>query len=109
MVKFGRKPKLTPGQIDHARKLIEAGESRQHVADLLSVGREGSGERACYKSDPQHPPALGLQDVAASVQRVVHALDELRDVHRALRVLERRAGARWLAAKCDSDPEPEKP
>jgi hypothetical protein len=26
-VKFGRKPKLTPQQIDHARKMIGAGES----------------------------------------------------------------------------------
>jgi DNA invertase Pin-like site-specific DNA recombinase len=33
-VKFGRKVKLTPDQIDHARKLIDKG-----VADLLNVGR----------------------------------------------------------------------
>jgi DNA invertase Pin-like site-specific DNA recombinase len=38
-VKFGRKPKLSVEQIAHARKLIDAGESRQYVADLLSVGR----------------------------------------------------------------------
>jgi DNA invertase Pin-like site-specific DNA recombinase len=38
-VKFGRKPNLTAAQIDHARKLIDEGESRQYVADLLSVGR----------------------------------------------------------------------
>jgi DNA invertase Pin-like site-specific DNA recombinase len=38
-VKFGRKPKLSADQIDHARKLIEDGESRQYVADLLNVGR----------------------------------------------------------------------
>src|SRR5487761_2498475 len=31
-VKFGRKPKLTPQQIDHARKLIDAGERREDVA-----------------------------------------------------------------------------
>src|SRR6202167_5156871 len=31
-VKFGRKPKLTRQQIDHARKLIEKGENRQEVA-----------------------------------------------------------------------------
>ncbi len=37
-VKFGRKPKLSADQIDHARKLIEDGESRQYVADLLNVG-----------------------------------------------------------------------
>ena len=38
-VKFGRKVKLTPEKIDHARKLIDKGEARQYVADLLSVGR----------------------------------------------------------------------
>ena len=38
-VKFGRKVKLTPERINHARKLIEKGEGRQYVADLLSVGR----------------------------------------------------------------------
>ena len=38
-VKFGRKVKLTPEEIDHARKLIDKGEARQYVADLLSVGR----------------------------------------------------------------------
>src|SRR5579871_1679376 len=34
-VKFGRKPKLTADQIEHARKLIDTGESRQYVAGLL--------------------------------------------------------------------------
>ena len=38
-VKFGRKRKLTAQQIDHARTLIEQGESRQYVAGLLNVGR----------------------------------------------------------------------
>jgi DNA invertase Pin-like site-specific DNA recombinase len=38
-VKFGRKRKLSAAQIEHARKLIGQGESRQYVADLLSVGR----------------------------------------------------------------------
>jgi len=38
-VKFGRKPKLTSDQIDHARKLIDKGEARQYVAGLLNVGR----------------------------------------------------------------------
>lgn len=38
-VKSGRKPKLTPDQIAHARKLIEGGEARRHVASLLSVDR----------------------------------------------------------------------
>lgn len=38
-VKSGRKPKLTPEQIAHGRKLIGKGEARQYVADLLNVGR----------------------------------------------------------------------
>jgi DNA invertase Pin-like site-specific DNA recombinase len=38
-VKFGRKPKLKPQQIAHARKLIDGGERRDDVAALLSVGR----------------------------------------------------------------------
>ncbi len=39
-VKFGRKPKLTPEQIDLARKLIERGEDRQKVAVSFKVGRK---------------------------------------------------------------------
>ena len=38
-VKFGRKPKLTRQQIDHARKLIEQGEAVGDVADTLNVSR----------------------------------------------------------------------
>jgi DNA invertase Pin-like site-specific DNA recombinase len=39
-VKFGRKRKLTPDQLDHARKLIDEGEhDRQGVADLFKVSR----------------------------------------------------------------------
>ena len=38
-VKFGRKAKLTPEQIDHARKLIEDGQRREDVAALLNVDR----------------------------------------------------------------------
>jgi DNA invertase Pin-like site-specific DNA recombinase len=38
-VRFGRKVKLTPEQIEHARKLIDRGEARQYVAEILSVGR----------------------------------------------------------------------
>jgi len=38
-VKFGRKVKLTPEQIDHARRLIDKREARQYVANLLNVGR----------------------------------------------------------------------
>jgi DNA invertase Pin-like site-specific DNA recombinase len=39
-VKFGRKPKLSPQQIKHARKLIDEGEDRQKVAALFKVGRK---------------------------------------------------------------------
>lgn len=39
-VKFGRKPKMTPQQVAHARKLIDQGEDRQKVADLFKVGRK---------------------------------------------------------------------
>ena len=35
--KVGRKPKLSPDQIEHARKLIEHGESPRHVAKSMSV------------------------------------------------------------------------
>src|ERR1039457_1110953 len=38
-VKFGRKRKLTPQQIDEARKLIDDGERREDVAGLLNVDR----------------------------------------------------------------------
>jgi DNA invertase Pin-like site-specific DNA recombinase len=38
-VKLGRKPKLTPPQIAHARKLIEDGDSPAHIAGLLGVAR----------------------------------------------------------------------
>lgn len=38
-VKFGRKPKLCPAQITHARAQIEQGARVQDVAKLLGVGR----------------------------------------------------------------------
>lgn len=38
-VKFGRKPKLSPAQIDHARQQIEHGRRVQDVAALLNVDR----------------------------------------------------------------------
>jgi DNA invertase Pin-like site-specific DNA recombinase len=38
-VKFGRKPKLSPSQIKHARQQIDKGERVQDVAALLNVGR----------------------------------------------------------------------
>ncbi len=38
-VKMGRKPKLTPQQVTHARKLIEQGEHHDTVAHSLKVSR----------------------------------------------------------------------
>jgi DNA invertase Pin-like site-specific DNA recombinase len=38
-VKLGRKPKLSPPQVQHARALIEKGDSPAHVARLLGVAR----------------------------------------------------------------------
>jgi DNA invertase Pin-like site-specific DNA recombinase len=38
-VKFGRKRKLKPHQIAHARKLIDGGQRREDVAALLNVDR----------------------------------------------------------------------
>ncbi len=37
-VKMGRKPKLSPQQIHHAKELIEQGKSAKEVAKLLGVG-----------------------------------------------------------------------
>lgn len=38
-VKFGRKPKLSPAQVNHARQQIEQGQGVQDVAALLNVDR----------------------------------------------------------------------
>jgi DNA invertase Pin-like site-specific DNA recombinase len=38
-VKFGRKPKLTPQQIKHARQLRDQGETAQAIAAVLNVHR----------------------------------------------------------------------
>jgi DNA invertase Pin-like site-specific DNA recombinase len=39
-MKLGRKRKLTPQQLDHARELIEKGEhDRRGIADLFKVSR----------------------------------------------------------------------
>jgi DNA invertase Pin-like site-specific DNA recombinase len=38
-VKFGRKPKLTPAQVQHAREQIEGGKPVRDVAALLGVDR----------------------------------------------------------------------
>ena len=38
-VKLGRKPKLAPPQIAHARKLIEGGDNPAHIAGLLGVAQ----------------------------------------------------------------------
>jgi Enterobacteriaceae phage serine recombinase len=49
-VKFGRKPKLTPQQINHARKLIEDGQRREDVAALLNVDRPPSTGRLQHRA-----------------------------------------------------------
>jgi DNA invertase Pin-like site-specific DNA recombinase len=38
-IRAGRKPKLTRQQVEHARRLIDEGQYRWQVADLLSVSR----------------------------------------------------------------------
>ena len=38
-VRVGRPPALTPAQVKHARKLIEAGERPSAVADSLGIKR----------------------------------------------------------------------
>jgi hypothetical protein len=38
-MKFGRKPKLTRQQIDHAWKLIDEGQRREEVASLPNVNQ----------------------------------------------------------------------
>src|SRR5713101_3032890 len=38
-VKMGRKPKLSPQQVAHARKLLDQGERPAHVAQLLKVSQ----------------------------------------------------------------------
>ena len=38
-VKFGRKVKLTPGRLAHARKLIEQGRTPTEAAKIMGVGR----------------------------------------------------------------------
>ena len=38
-VKFGRKPKLTPDRLTHARKLIEQGKTPTQAAKLMGVSR----------------------------------------------------------------------
>lgn len=38
-MKFGRKSKLTPAQIDHAQEQLDQGKTRQDVAALLNVSR----------------------------------------------------------------------
>ena len=38
-VKFGRKPKLTPDRLTHARKLIDQGKTPTEAAKIMGVGR----------------------------------------------------------------------
>jgi DNA invertase Pin-like site-specific DNA recombinase len=54
-VKFGRKPKLTTQQIEHARELIDSDHDRQGIADLFKVSRT-----TLYRAlaDTLMPPAI---------------------------------------------------
>jgi hypothetical protein len=52
-VKFVRKPWLSSEQINHARKLIDKGEARQYVADLLNVAVRRSIE--LWRRRTEHP------------------------------------------------------
>jgi DNA invertase Pin-like site-specific DNA recombinase len=45
-VKFGRKPKLSPAQLAHARQLIEGGTPVPEVSGLLGVSRATLYRRA---------------------------------------------------------------
>jgi DNA invertase Pin-like site-specific DNA recombinase len=38
-VKFGRKPKMTPDRLSHARKLIDQGKTPTEAAKIIGVGR----------------------------------------------------------------------
>jgi DNA invertase Pin-like site-specific DNA recombinase len=38
-VKFGRKPKLAPDRLAHARKLIDQGKTPSEAAKIMGVGR----------------------------------------------------------------------
>ena len=51
-MKFGRKPKLSRAQINHARKLVDQGEGVQNVTDLFNVGRV-TIYRALRRADEQ--------------------------------------------------------
>lgn len=65
-MKFGRKPKLTPERIEHVRKLIEEGESRQYVAEMLGVGRvtlyRHSQAKICTPSSCPNQKKIGWID-----------------------------------------------
>jgi adenine-specific DNA-methyltransferase len=85
-VKFGRKPKLTAQQVNHARKLIDDGQRMHDVAALLSVvARRSTGRlpvdftfavypRSRYSNDEQtsgdhHRLAIQLPNHANPVRR----------------------------------------
>ena len=48
-VKFGRKVKLMPAPIDYIRKLINRGEARHYVADLLNLTRHALSDGCEWK------------------------------------------------------------
>jgi DNA invertase Pin-like site-specific DNA recombinase len=58
-VKFGRKPKLTLQQLDHARELIVRGDrDRQGIADLFKVSRTTLYQRLTQPVEPDQDTEL---------------------------------------------------
>lgn len=56
-VRFGRRPTLTPGQVEHARELLSKGRTAAEVAELLGVHRATLyGRCAVRKPARPRPP-----------------------------------------------------
>ncbi len=76
-VKFGPKPKLTTAQIEHARRLIDDGESRQYVADLLKVGCVTAVPGARYECVSRHRRYVPLTVFRALPAALDHSFPRL--------------------------------
>jgi len=71
-VRFGRRPTLTPGQVEHARDLLGAGRTAAEAAELLGVhratlyralrGQETSQAEACRRGALTEDDALAATD-----------------------------------------------
>ena len=69
-VRLGRRPSLAPPQVDHARALIERGESPRAVARTMRVGKS-TLYRALRTKDRRSIMTLGPQPETLSEQHVV--------------------------------------